>query len=228
MDKGSDMSRLLSFFAIFILLVISCIANAEIYKDFRPNITLKEIKEKYPNGNYENVNAAWVTEKDAFIKLTGTGLAGTILLAFSNGDSISKRIISNAKAKIETNPDGDNKILESTIDIQNKLISLPLDEKLTLNWLRWLPAEILPFDRLVNRYGNPEKCGYNDESFQPFCDWISRAIRANLSDDKKQVLSIEFSFTEDDLIKSWGLGDTTPRIEEKPIQKPIKKKKIKM
>ena len=222
------MSRLLSFFAIFISLVISCIADADIYKDFRPEITLKEIKDNYPNGNYENINAAWVTEKDVFIKLTGSGLAGTTMLAFKKPDSAYLEIISNAKAKIAENPNEDNKLLESTIDRYNKLISLPLDEKLTLKWLRWLPAEILPFDRLVSRYGNPEKCGFNEENFQPFCDWISRAIRANLSDDKKQVLSIEFSFTEDDFLKSWGIDYPTPKIEENPAQKPIKKKKIKM
>ena len=180
---------------IITTLVFSNFSLAEIYKDFTPYISLKKIKENYPNAKFEEVKAAWVTKDEALIKLTGAGLAGTTYLALSNTDSEWQKDISDSEIKIAENPNDDNLELLAAIDKARFFINRPLDEKLLLNWLRWVPDSPLPLERLINRYGNPDAYGVDDESFQQYCDWTKRNVRAKLSDDKKNVFTIEYAFT---------------------------------
>lgn len=80
--------------ALTLLFLTSNISYAEIYKDFTPYKTLKAIKESYPNGKFEEVKSAWVTEDDGFYKLTGAGLSGEIYLAFNDLSKYYKKSIS--------------------------------------------------------------------------------------------------------------------------------------
>lgn len=217
----------LRLLVIITSLVFSNYALAEIYKDFTPYISLKKIKENYPNAKFEEVKAAWVTKNEAFIKLTGSGLAGTTYLALSTSDSYWQKVISDSETKIAENPNADNIELLVTIDSANKFINEPLDEKLTLNWLRWAPDSALPLERLINRYGNPDVYGVDDESFQQFCNWTKRRVRAMLSDDKKMVFSIEYGFTLEENNRAMGINEPeATKLENKTPPARNKKKKV--
>lgn len=200
------------FFALF-----SNVSLAEIYKDFLPYDSLAIIKTKYPNAKLEPIKAAWVKEDEAFIRLSGVGIVGTINLKFSTTDNFIKGLIKYNRNEIEKNPTSDNSKNEDIIKAYNDVLALPLDQKLTLDWLRWVSPTPLPFERLVSKYGNPEKCDYDPDTFSPYCAWISKGVSANLTDDKKYVDSIEYSFTD----KDKGISNT----EEIQNPEPAVKKK---
>ena len=66
---------------------------------------------------------------------------------------------------------------------------------MTIDWVRWVPDVNIPIERLKSRYGEPEKCDYSTEDYRPYCEWESKGVNARLSDDKKQVFAIEYTFT---------------------------------
>ena len=216
---------------ILVLLCFSIYSNpvrAEIYKDFFPNDTLASIKTKYPNASFEPIKAAWVKENESFIALKGVGISGSINLKFSNADWLYKSFIKDNQDLVDKNQTGDNSELEKQIKEYNDELNLPDDQRLTLDWLRWIPIQEIPFDRLVSKYGTPEKCDFDSESFQPYCQWTI-GVYANLSDDKKFVSSIEFSFTAVDRgLKpaqptTTSKPETSPKHETKPPRKTKKK-----
>lgn len=54
----------------------------------------------------------------------------------------------------------------------------------------------IPCGRLITKYGKPETSDFSPEDFRPFKAWKSRAIIADLSDDGKKVVCINFHFTD--------------------------------
>jgi hypothetical protein len=211
---------------MFIFLILfSNLSLAEIYKDFLPNDSLAIIKTKYPNAKLEDIKAAWVKENESFIGLSGVGIVGAINLKFSHNDEFKKEMIKYYQNKIAENPLSDNSNYELSIQYMNEALNAPLDNRLTLDWLRWVSPEPIPFERLVSKYGNPEKCDFDPDSFLPICSWTSKGLTANLSDDKKYVYSIEYGFTEED----WGIKNTDKKQNNEPKvkEKPSKKSKLK-
>jgi hypothetical protein len=202
---------------IFLLLILfSNISVAEIYKDFLPGDSLAIIKTKYPNAKLEEIKAAWVKDNESFIGLTGVGIIGSINLKFSTLDDFIKEMIKYTEDEIAKNPSSDNSENERLINSFNESLNRPLDQRLTLDWLRWVSPDPIPFERLVSKYGKPEKCDFDPDTFQPICLWLSKGVSANLSDDKKYVYSIEFSFTAED---RGGKKNSEPEVKEKPLKK---------
>lgn len=205
---------------ILYLTIFSNFSSAEIYQDFLPFDSLSIIKSKYPNAKFEDTKAAWVKEDESLIKLTGAGIPGSIFLKFSTGDSILKFFIKTDQEIIDKNPIYDNSYFENNIKKYNALLALPLDQRLTLDWVRFVPPNPIPFARLVSKYGNPEKYDFDPENFQPFCSWDNKGLNANLSDDKKYVYAIEYSFTDEDrrLTNPAIKQNSEPKVKEKPAR----------
>ena len=209
------------------LLLILCFAvfsnfsSAEIYKNFLPSDSLALIKTKYPNAKLEDTKAAWVKEDESFIKLTGVGIAGSIFLKFSTSDTLYKQLIKFDQDIIDKNPTSENFLPINDIKRNNDLLTLPLDQRLTLDWVRWAPPDPIPLVRLVSKYGNPEKFDFDPETFQPFCSWPRKGVIANLSDDKKIVYSIEYYFTSEELgiSKPLQAQPSEPEVKEKLVKK---------
>ena len=167
-----------------VLLFLFCnVSIAEIYRDFTPFLSLSQIKKRYPNAIFDVVKAGWVQENQTFLKLHGTGLPGETYLAFSYDDSYFTKRILEIDKEVAATPDVDHtETLKSREHIQ-KVLDRSLDEKMTLDWVRWVPVAMIPFERLKSRYGEPEKCDFSLEDYTPFCEWSSKGVHAILSDD---------------------------------------------
>ncbi|HCU84866.1 hypothetical protein [Methylophilus sp. UBA6697] len=213
---------------IFLLFLLACFqTQAEIYKDFAPFTTVAQMKAKYPNAKFEIVKAAWVKEKDKFIKITGDGLPGTIYVATSkSSDAVITQRIERYKALIAENPDQDNSAYNAGIEFNEKYLSLPDDERYSIDWLRWVPDVAIPLERLKAKFGEPNKYDYGESDFQPFAEWSARDLHVNLSDDKKLVYSIEYHFTDEEYDIALGVKDapSMPADAFKPVQKKSKLK----
>lgn len=202
---------------VFLMLVLlSSFSNAEIYKDFKPGSTIADIKKNYPNANFETVKAAWVKDNESFLKLEGQGISGKIFLAFSYSDKFLLERKLYVEKKIEESPESDNQELKKSIAIFDRMLSKTIEEKMHLDWVRWVPIETLPIERLKRRYGEPEKCDFNLDDYEPYCNWLSKGVFASLTGDKKNVITIDYFFTNEEI--DFALGLDLPKIakEEKP------------
>jgi hypothetical protein len=178
--------RVLIFLAA--LFVFSA-AHAESYRDIGPLDNLGDIKKKFPNADVEKLSPGWAQETDALYKLTGTGMSGWIIVKF---DDLRPTFKENA----EKDSTAESAALFQKISQQSD------EEALSVNWVRWVPDTKIPIQRLVSKYGKPDKSGFSDEDYQPYRSW-NKGVEAYLSDDEKYVERIDFFFTRDEYRKAY-------------------------
>lgn len=167
------------------VLLSSASAMAEIYRDIGPLDTLGDIKSKFPKATFERVNPAWAQKTDVMLKIRGEGMSGIIVVKFDD-------LRPTWKEMIEKNPTAEN------ADFLRKIAEQSDDEAITVSWVRWVPNEPIPVQRFVSKYGPPEKSGFADEDYQPYRHWEKKGVSAYLSDNEKDVVRVDFSFTIDE------------------------------
>ncbi len=205
---------------LFLLYTISAVdVRAEIYKNFTPYQTLKEIKQNYPNAKFEDLKAAWVKEDEYFLSLSGVGISGKIYLKMHTLDGFRKKALEN----IEKNyPDKDSEDYKTNAKFWLEKLNMPLEERIYLTWVRWIPADKIPFARVEGKYGKPTLCGFDDESFSPYCSWDEKGVMVFQTDDRKEVVFIQYTFTSDELEKALGNPEEP---QQQTTKKPNKKKR---
>jgi hypothetical protein len=188
---------------LVMLLILSSVANAEIYQGIIASSTLGEIKKKFPNASITAVKAAWVTSSDGFYSMTGVGLPGLTYLAFSDSRPWFAKEIADQQRIIEDQqalPDSDNKTkklksAKALLEIYTPYANEGDDEALVINWIRWVPTAPIPIARYVAKFGAPTKTAFKDDTMQPYSTWIAKGLSVTLSDDQKFVINVEYSFT---------------------------------
>lgn len=177
---------------ILLLLALPSITIAETYKNIGPLDTLGDVKEKFPNANYEILNAGWVTQSDALYKITGEGMSGTIVVKFDDSRP-------NFKKYAQEQPESEH------IDTFNKLAAEEDEAALTVNWVRWVPDTLIPLQRFILKYGQPEKSGFSDEDMQPYKIWETKGLTAYLTDNGAHVDRVDYAFTKNEYRSAWKL-----------------------
>lgn len=196
---------------ILLLLTLPSITVAETYKNIGPLDSLGDVKEKFPNAKYEIINAGWITQSDALYKITGEGMSGTIVVKFDDSRP-------GFKNYAQENPESEY------IDTYNTLATQTDESALTVNWVRWVPDTLIPLQRFILKYGQPEKSGFSDEDMQPYKSWESKGLTAYLTDNGTHVLRIDYSFTKDEYRSAWKLKyNFIPAWLQNPSEKNPKK-----
>lgn len=207
-----------------VLLSIPFISNAEILHGIFPLQSLQNIKANYPYGRFTRVNAAWVTEAEAFYSMTGEGFPGTLYLAFEDGRPRQKKVVAEKCV-------GDSPSMSAGVcEIFQKLANSPDDTALTINWVRWVPPQPIPYERYRSKYGEPTMVSFNDNTMKPNAFWEKVNLRADLADDNKSVLSVTTNFSRSELRAAWlRIGEFVPddlKDFEKQLVTPKEKSKI--
>ena len=178
------------------VVILTCTeGSAEILHGVFPYDTLKVIKAKYPNAQFERVNAVWVTEGEAFFKMTGKGFPGTLYVAFTDSRPIHKR---NFEEKCLFPA----QTVDALCKINKKFSEQTDDDALSTQWVRWTPIAAIPLERYKGKYGEPT-FQFAQDTMAPTARWKSVELLANLSDDKKFVLSVETVFSRAELRAAW-------------------------
>jgi hypothetical protein len=95
---------------------------------------------------------------------------------------------------------------------------------LTVDWVRWVPPSPFPLQRLIAKYGKPENSGFRDDNFKPYRAWKNKGLTAYLTDDEKDVESIDFNFTADDFRNAYiRRGQPIPDLLKQKTVEPKKK-----
>jgi hypothetical protein len=185
-------------------------AKAEIYKDISPLDTLADIKRKFPGADYSPLKPAWAQEWDAMYSVSGRGLSGKIIVKFYDSRPEFKKALQDY-------PESKDK------ETFQRLATASDEEALSVEWVRWVPDIPIPLQRFVSKYGKPAGSGFSDDDLQPYRAW-STGIAAYLSDDEKNVISVEFTFTKEERRKAYQAkyGFVPDFLKEDP--QPLKEK----
>jgi hypothetical protein len=181
-------------YAIVVLTTITVDIYAEIYKGIGPLDNLASLKTKFPNASFEDVKPAWAKKDEFLYKITGSGLVGTIIVKFDDGNERAeishyemRRYIDSLKTAGDTTYmnfwSGPYEYSEGNISV---------------SWTRWIPDIGIPLARYVAKYGQFTKSGFSDDDLQPYRSWENKGIFAYLSDDQKSVTRVDFNFTNRD------------------------------
>ena len=186
------MKRFPIFTVCLLVFFIVAESSAEIYLGIRPLMTFGEVKQLFPGATYEMMFPAWAKKEDVMYSVTGAGISGQIIVKFSDGRPHSEMMMEKAT---------DN----ATKDFYKRLTEQSDEEALVVSSVRWIPVTPFPLERLITKYGNPDKSDFSSKDFQPYKSW-RRGIDAFLSDNGKNVEMMEFYFTEkeyeDSLVKN--------------------------
>lgn len=173
-------------FLILILLLTSFNVSAEIYNDIRPLDKLGDVKAKFPNAKIKQMNPAWLQPNDALYEFTGEGLSGSIIIKFTD-------MRAGYKKQLE-----DQSLSDSERELKTRLANRSDDDSYSIDWVRFLPASPFPIQRLLAKYGVPEKSDFSSDNYQPYRNWTKKGIVAYLTDNEKNVERVDFYFTDEE------------------------------
>lgn len=192
-------SKTLRALVLFSFTLACAVVSAEGFQGITAGQTLGSIKAQFPAATIESVDAAWVTESDGFYRLSGQGFPGKLYLMFSDMRPFHRKMLEQVSEKIEAAPTGTITRKDIfTFEYWTKLANETTDNSLKISNMRWVPDASIPLQRYIAKYGKPDKSGFSDADMRPYAAWEKRGIYLNLSDDQKQVISVEFSFTKED------------------------------
>jgi hypothetical protein len=168
-----------------VMALMPVVSSSETYQNIGPLDTLGDIKARFPQAQFKRSFPAWAQKADAMYQITGAGLSGTIVVMFDDSRPRWRQML-------EENPEAEGAA------VLKKLADESDDAALTVDWVRWVPDYPIPLQRFVSRYGPPEKNGYAEGNMRPFRDWISKGVTVYLTDDEKQVMRVDYSFTREE------------------------------
>lgn len=177
-------------FIVYLAILICGSAHAESYRDIGPLDNLGDVKNRFPNAKVEKLTPGWAQAKDALYKFTGSGMSGWIIIKFDD-------------FRLKYKEDAEKDPNQETAEFLQKLSQQSDDEAMSVNWVRWVPDTQIPLERLISKYGKPEKSGFSDENYQPYRAWDKKGVEAHLSDNEKYVERIDFYFTREEYRKAY-------------------------
>lgn len=173
-------------------------ASAEVLQGIQPLSSFGAIKKDFPNGRFERVKAAWVKENEAFYSMKGDGFPGTLYLAFDDSRPYWREFV---KGMPPDSPEDSASEAESNANYRkwaDGLAHQSDEEALTISWVRWVPLNQIPMERVKAKYGEPSKCDFEPDDFSPFCSWDSRSLKVKTTDDRKSALFFTAGFTKNE------------------------------
>ena len=182
-----------------LLLSASAIVQAETFLGLEPLEPLSSIKQRYTAARLSPEPADWLKPNQYFGRLTTDEISGTLLLLFEHDDEVRKRKLAELEKTVANlSPNAHARSTRLLIRQQKEHLGKPLDDRLALVLIRWVPEQAIALSELTSRYGKPDEKRPGDVSRGPTFVW-SKGLTAHMSDDKKSVRMIEYWFTEDDL-----------------------------
>ena len=198
----------MKWFMVIAVCILSCIvvaeSSAEIYLGITPFKTLGDVQNMFPGAEFTKLNPAWAKEDDAMYSVTGEGIEGKIIIMFHDTRPLNRDYMKQAT---------DNTMKRFFKEYSER----PDEDSLLVSWVRWVPDVAFPVERLITKYGKPEKSDISTVNFKPYKLWMSKGIYAHLSDDGGKVVMITYNPTKKELKKA---DDARIKIEVEKLPLP--------
>ncbi|MFZ6744115.1 hypothetical protein ACO0LC_12870 [Undibacterium sp. JH2W] len=119
----------IQFFFSVLLLLNSTVCFAEIYQGILPSDTLANVKQKFPNAVFKQIQAVWLKEDEALISISGISLSGSISILFKDTRDFYRQLASKMKDT------------ESIKYFENKA-NISFEDATFVEWVRWVRCTV--------------------------------------------------------------------------------------
>lgn len=196
---------------ICLLLFMGSTVRAESFLGLEPLEPLSSVKQRFSAGALTVEPADWLKPNQYFVKMQHPDGGGKVFLLFEHDDEIRKKKLADLEKSVANLPSqAQGRSTKLLISQYREKLSKPIDERLSLIRIRWLPETPVRVSELITSYGKPDEKREGNAVYGPVFIW-SKGLNAHLSDDKKQALMIEYWFTEDDLAVYFLRRDSAAR-----------------
>ena len=194
-----------------LLLFMDPIVRAESFLGLEPLEPLSSVKQRFSAGALTVEPADWLKPNQYFVKMQHPDGGGKVFLLFEHDDEMRKKKLADLEKSVANLPSqAQGRSTKLLIRQYREKLSKPIDERLSLIRIRWLPDNPTRVNELITSYGKPDEKRDGNAMYGPVFIW-SKGLNAHLSDDKKQALMIEYWFTEDDLAVYFLRRDSAAR-----------------
>ena len=194
-----------------LLLFMDPIVRAESFLGLEPLEPLSSVKQRFSAGALTVEPADWLKPNQYFVKMQHPDGGGKVFLLFEHDDEMRKKKLVDLEKSVTNLPSqAQGRSTKLLIRQYREKLSKPIDERLSLIRIRWLPDNPTRVNELITSYGKPDEKREGNAVYGPVFIW-SKGLNAHLSDDKKQALMIEYWFTEDDLAVYFLRRDSAAR-----------------
>lgn len=185
---------------IALLIGLACsLAHAESVLGLEPLEPLSSVKRRFNPENLTAEPVGWLKSNQYFGVLQTPDMSGKVLLLFEHDDEVRKKKLAALEKSVTGMPvQSQARSTRLLLRQQKEHLAKPLDDRLALVLVRWIPDPPLRVAELTAKYGKPEEKRERDAVYGPIYVW-SKGVTAHLSDDKKFISMVEYWFTEDDL-----------------------------
>lgn len=177
-------------------------ARAESFLGLEPLETLASVRQRFPGAKLDPEHPAWLKLNQYYCMLDADGADGLVALLFEHDDDKRRQKLADLQKSLPSTVNhADNpqaKSISLLIRQQHEALARPLEERLSLVRIRWIPDKPQRLGALQAKYGKPDAIHLNVSGVGPVYVW-DRGVHAYLTTDRKQAKMIEFWFTEDDL-----------------------------
>jgi hypothetical protein len=194
-----------------LLLFMDPIVRAESFLGLEPLEALSSVKQRFSAGALTVEPTDWLKPNQYFVKMQHPDGGGKVFLLFEHDDEMRKKKLVDLEKSVANLPSqAQGRSTKLLIRQYREKLSKPIDERLSLIRIRWLPDNPTRVNELITSYGKPDEKREGNAVYGPVFIW-SKGLNAHLSDDKKQALMIEYWFTEDDLAVYFLRRDSAAR-----------------
>ena len=194
-----------------LLLFMDPIVRAESFLGLEPLEPLSSVKQRFSAGALTVEPADWLKPNQYFVKMQHPDGGGKVFLLFEHDDEMRKKKLVDLEKSVANLPSqAQGRSTKLLIRQYREKLSKPIDERLSLIRIRWLPDNPTRVNELITSYGKPDEKREGNAVYGPVFIW-SKGLNAHLSDDKKLALMIEYWFTEDDLAVYFLRRDSAAR-----------------
>jgi HAMP domain-containing protein len=194
-----------------LLLFMDPIVRAKSFLGLEPLEPLSSVKQRFSAGALTVEPADWLKPNQYFVKMQHPDGGGKVFLLFEHDDEMRKKKLVDLEKSVANLPSqAQGRSTKLLIRQYREKLSKPIDERLSLIRIRWLPDNPTRVNELITSYGKPDEKREGNAVYGPVFIW-SKGLNAHLSDDKKQALMIEYWFTEDDLAVYFLRRDSAAR-----------------
>ncbi len=184
------------------LWIASAPAWAESFLGLEPLQSLSSVRQRFPAAKLDAEKPPWLKENQYYCMLDVEGADGVVALLFEHDDDKRKPKLDDLQKSLPATVNhADNpqaRSISLLIRQQREALARPLEDRLVLVRIRWIPDKPEKLSALQAKYGKPDAIEIKGGIPGPIFVW-QRGVHAYLTPDRKQAKMIEFWFTEDDL-----------------------------
>ena len=136
---------------LWFLLVCAC-SQAETFLGLEPLEPLSSVKQRFKPENIAPEPAGWLKANQYFCALKTDTVSGKVLLLFEHDDELrTKKLVDLERAGAAQPPQSPSRSARLVIRQHREHLAKPLEQRLALTLMRWIPEQPLPVAEQIGR-----------------------------------------------------------------------------